>query len=70
MYDFSIDIPFKGSQSLAKMMSKVKAVSYLHAVHVKHVTGNRLCNRRFSRRILIHNEKGFNPCLRGLGAVV
>jgi hypothetical protein len=37
---FSIDISFKGSQSLAKMMSKVTAVSYLHsgvndsAVHV------------------------------------
>jgi hypothetical protein len=25
---------------------------------------------RFSRRILIHIEKGFNPCLRGLGGVV
>jgi hypothetical protein len=53
MYVFSIDIPFKGSQSLAKMMSKVTAVSYLHsgvndsAVHVKHVTENRLCNRHF-----------------------
>jgi hypothetical protein len=40
MYLFSIDIPFKGSQSLVKMMSKVIAVSYLHsgvndsAVHV------------------------------------
>jgi hypothetical protein len=44
MYDFSIDIPFKGSQSLAKMMSKVPAVSYLHsgvkdsAVHVTAVS--------------------------------
>jgi hypothetical protein len=40
MYVFSIDIPFKGSQSLAKMTSNVTAVSYLHsgvnysAVHV------------------------------------
>jgi hypothetical protein len=40
MYVFSIDIPFKGSQSLAKITSKVTAVSYLHsrvidsAVHV------------------------------------
>jgi hypothetical protein len=25
---------------------------------------------RFSRRILIHIEKGFNPCLRALGGVV
>jgi hypothetical protein len=25
---------------------------------------------RFARRILIHIEKGFNPCLRGLGGVV
>jgi hypothetical protein len=25
---------------------------------------------RFSRRILIHIEKGFTPCLRGLGGVV
>jgi hypothetical protein len=30
MYVFSIDIPFKGSQSLAKMTSKVTAESYLH----------------------------------------
>jgi hypothetical protein len=40
MYVFSIDIPFKGSQSLAKITSKVTAVSYLNsgvndsAVHV------------------------------------
>jgi hypothetical protein len=31
MYVFSIDIPFKGSQSLAKITSKVTAVSYLHS---------------------------------------
>jgi hypothetical protein len=31
MYVFSVDIPFKGSQSLAKMMPKVTAVSYLHS---------------------------------------
>jgi hypothetical protein len=37
---FSIDIPFNGCQSLAKMMSKFTVVSYLHigvndsAVHV------------------------------------
>jgi hypothetical protein len=31
MYVFTIDIPFKDSQSLAKMMSKVTAVSYLHS---------------------------------------
>jgi hypothetical protein len=30
MYAFSIDILFKGSQSLAKITSKVTAVSYLH----------------------------------------
>jgi hypothetical protein len=40
MYVFWINIPFKGSQSLVKTMSKVTAVSYLHsgvvdsAVHV------------------------------------
>jgi hypothetical protein len=40
MYVFSIDIPFKGSEGRAKMMSKVTPVSYLHsgvndsAVHV------------------------------------
>jgi hypothetical protein len=40
MYVFSMDIPFKGNQSLAKRTSKVTAVSYLHsgvndtAVHV------------------------------------
>jgi hypothetical protein len=43
MYVFSIDIPFKGSQSLAKMMSKVNDST----VHVKHVTENRLCNHQF-----------------------
>jgi hypothetical protein len=31
MYVFSIDIPFKGSQSLAKITLKVTAVSYLHS---------------------------------------
>jgi hypothetical protein len=30
MHVFSIFIPFKGSQSLAKMTSKVTAESYLH----------------------------------------
>jgi hypothetical protein len=31
MYVFSIDITFKDSRSLAKMTSKVTAVSYLHS---------------------------------------
>jgi hypothetical protein len=31
MYVFLIDILFKGSQSLAKMTSKVTAESYLHS---------------------------------------
>jgi hypothetical protein len=31
---------------------------------------NRVLQSRFSRRILIHIEKGFNPCLRVLGGVV
>jgi hypothetical protein len=31
MYVFLIDIPFKGSQSLLNMRSKVTAVSYLHS---------------------------------------
>jgi hypothetical protein len=31
---------------------------------------NRRLQSRFSRRILIHIEKGFNPCIRGLGGVV
>jgi hypothetical protein len=30
-YVFLIDIPFKGSQSLAKLTSKVTAESYLHS---------------------------------------
>jgi hypothetical protein len=53
MYVFSIDIPFKGSQSLAKMMSKVTAVSYLHsgvdvsAVHAKHVIAD-FCHSGFN----------------------
>jgi hypothetical protein len=44
MHVFLIDIPFKGSQILATMMSKVTAVSYLHsgvndsAVHVTAVS--------------------------------
>jgi hypothetical protein len=54
MYVFSIDISFKGNQSLAKIMSNVTAVSYLHS-------GD---NDAFSRRILSHIEKGFNPCIR------
>jgi hypothetical protein len=28
---FSINIPFKGSQNLVKMVSKVTTVSYLHS---------------------------------------
>jgi hypothetical protein len=49
MYVFSIDIPFKGSQSLSNMRYKVTAVSYLHsgvidtAVHVKAVSLTPLC---------------------------
>jgi hypothetical protein len=31
---------------------------------------NRRLQSRFSRRILIHIQKGFNPCIRGLGGVV
>jgi hypothetical protein len=31
MYVFSIDIPFKGSQSLSNKRSKVTAVSYLQS---------------------------------------
>jgi hypothetical protein len=31
MYVFWIDIPFKDSQSLSNMKSKVTAVSYLHS---------------------------------------
>jgi hypothetical protein len=49
VYVFSIDIPFKGSQSLWNMRSMVKAVSYLHsgviytAVHVTAVSLIPLC---------------------------
>jgi hypothetical protein len=67
-----IDIPFKGSQSLAKMMSKVTAVSMTplctsQRSHWLRCDNNRRLQSRFSRWILIHIEKGFNPCLRGLG---
>jgi hypothetical protein len=31
MHVFSIDIPFKGSQSLSNMRNKVTAVSYFHS---------------------------------------
>jgi hypothetical protein len=40
MYVFSIDIPFKGSQSLAKIMLKVTAVSYLHCENHRMECGN------------------------------
>jgi hypothetical protein len=141
MYVFLVDIPFKGSQSLVKMMPKVTAVSYLHsgvnnsavpitavsmtplctsqqsqwlrwnflkiciaaqqcqwlrcdvhsgvndsAVHVTAVSMTPLyksqrshwlrCDKNwqlqswFSQRILTHIQKGFNPCIRGLGGVV
>jgi hypothetical protein len=49
MYVFSIDILFKGSQSLAKMMSQATAVSYLHSgvydstVHITVVSMTLLC---------------------------
>jgi hypothetical protein len=49
-YVFSIDIPFKGNQSLAKMMSKVTALSYLHSgvndsvVHVTAESMTPLCH--------------------------
>jgi hypothetical protein len=49
MHVFSIDIPFKGSQSHSNMRSKVTAVSYLHsgvietAVHVTAVSMTPLC---------------------------
>jgi hypothetical protein len=49
MYVFLIDIPFKDSQSLAKMTSKVTVVPYLHsgvndsAVHVIAETMTPLC---------------------------
>jgi hypothetical protein len=35
-----------------------------------HCEKNRRLQSRFSRRILIHTAKGFNPCLRELGGVV
>jgi hypothetical protein len=38
--------------------------------HLLRCDKNRQLQSRFSLRILIHIEKGFNPCLRGLGAVV
>jgi hypothetical protein len=42
------------------------------AVQVTGVWMTPLCNKlfRFSRRILSHIEKGFNPCTRGIGGVV
>jgi hypothetical protein len=49
MYVFSIDIPFKVSQSRVKMMPKVTAVSYLHssvndsAVHITAVSMTPQC---------------------------
>jgi hypothetical protein len=57
MYVFSIDIPFKGSQSLEKMMPKVIAVSYLHsgvnnsAVPITAVAMTPLCTSQQSQRL-------------------
>jgi hypothetical protein len=78
MYVFSVDIPFKGSQSHSNMRSKVTAVSRLHsgvndsAVHVTALSmtplGNQTC--RFSRQIRSHIQKGFKPFIRGLGGDV
>jgi hypothetical protein len=42
------------------------------AVHVSAVTMTLLCNQlcRFTPQIWSHIQKGFNPCIRGLGGVV
>jgi hypothetical protein len=51
MYGFSIDIPFKGSQTRSNMRSKVTAVLYLHSGvidTVMHVTG-----RKFRVRVAL-----------------
>jgi hypothetical protein len=68
MYVFSIDIPFKGSQSLAKMMSKVTAVSYLHsgvtdsAVHVTVVSMTSLCMSQRCQWLRCDMHSGVNDC--------
>jgi hypothetical protein len=38
--------------------------------HWHHCDKNRRLHSRFSQRILIHIQEGFNPCLRGPGEVV
>jgi hypothetical protein len=76
MYVLSIDIPFKDSQSHSKMRCKVTLVSFLRSgvndsvVHVTVVSiMTPLCNQscRFTPKIRSHIQKGFNPCIRGLG---
>jgi hypothetical protein len=78
MYVFSIDISFKGRQSLSNMRSKDTVVSYLHSGVIDTVlTGSvvsltPLCNRlcRLSSQILSHIRKGFNLCIGDPGEVV
>jgi hypothetical protein len=58
-------IPFKGSQSLANMMSKVTAVLYLHscvndsAVHITAVSMTPLCMSKWSQWLYCHNQVRF-----------
>jgi hypothetical protein len=60
MYVFSIDIPFKGSQSLSNMRFKVTAVSFLHSGVIDTESDfllNRVSNysRRYSKKSLMHS---------------
>jgi hypothetical protein len=70
MYVFSIDIPFKGSHSLAKITSNVTAVSYLHsgfndsAVHI--TAESKTTNEMWADWPLVKketNERGELMCL-------
>jgi hypothetical protein len=57
MYFCSIDIPFKGSQILEKMMLKVTAVSYLHSAvndSAVHVTVDSMTQLKFFTKFALH----------------
>jgi hypothetical protein len=57
---------FKGNKYRKNMHRPI----VLHHTYKFSHTKNRRLQIRCSRRILIHIEKGFNPCPRGLGGVV
>jgi hypothetical protein len=64
-------LPLKG---ISVEKTYIGQLSYTIPITFTHkkwgLTRDRFLQSRFSRRILIHIEKGFNPCLRGVEGVV